>query len=152
MIISKMNLLLKYSSQVEIPPTRHDIIHACDIFEDVAIAFGYNNIQKTFPKTHTVASQFPINKFTDQLREQLAQAGYTEALTFSLCSREDVSEKLRKSFDSVSAVCVSNPKTIEFQVVRTTLLSGLLKTISANRNMALPLQVNNISPFHLLIQ
>lgn len=25
---------------VEIPPTRHDVIHACDIYEDVAIGFG----------------------------------------------------------------------------------------------------------------
>ena len=31
---------------VEIPPTRHDVLHACDIYEDVAIAHGYNNIQK----------------------------------------------------------------------------------------------------------
>lgn len=25
---------------VEIPPTRHDVIHACDIYEDVAIGHG----------------------------------------------------------------------------------------------------------------
>ena len=30
----------------------------------------------------TIASQQPINKLTDQLREQIAQAGFTEALTF----------------------------------------------------------------------
>ena len=34
-----------------------DIIHVCDIFEDVAIAFGYNNVKMTFPKTNTVANQ-----------------------------------------------------------------------------------------------
>lgn len=27
---------------VEIPPTRHDVIHACDIYEDVAISHGYS--------------------------------------------------------------------------------------------------------------
>lgn len=26
--------------KVKIPPTRHDVIHACDIYEDVAIAYG----------------------------------------------------------------------------------------------------------------
>merc|ERR1719494_1037236 len=31
---------------VEIPPTRSDVIHACDIAEDVAIAYGYNNVKK----------------------------------------------------------------------------------------------------------
>ena len=48
----------------------------------VAIAYGYNNLKKTIPKTMTIASQQPINKLTDQLREQIAQAGFTEALTF----------------------------------------------------------------------
>nr|CAG4634698.1 EOG090X03QT [Alona affinis] len=128
-----------------IPPTRHDIIHACDIYEDVAIAYGYNNIPKTSLTTYTVASQFPINKLSDQLREQLAQAGFTEALTFSLCSKEDIGEKLRKQLKTIPAVHISNPKALEFQVARTTLLPGLLKTLSANRKMPLPLKLFEIS-------
>lgn len=43
--------------EVEIPPTRADIIHACDIVEDAAIAYGYNNIQMVIPKTYTIANQ-----------------------------------------------------------------------------------------------
>lgn len=69
---------------VTVPPTRHDVIHPCDIYEDVAIAFGYNNIVASLPKTSTIAQQYPINKLTDLLREPIAQAGFTEALTFSL--------------------------------------------------------------------
>jgi phenylalanyl-tRNA synthetase beta subunit len=30
----------------QVPPTRSDILHACDVVEDVAIAHGYNNIPK----------------------------------------------------------------------------------------------------------
>lgn len=30
----------------EIPPVRHDILHDCDVMEDVAVAFGFNNIAK----------------------------------------------------------------------------------------------------------
>lgn len=71
---------------VVVPPTRHDILHACDILEDVAIAYGYNNIEKTFPKVNTVGSQFFLNKLTDQLRYEISRSGYTEALTFSLVS------------------------------------------------------------------
>lgn len=69
---------------VEIPPTRHDVIHACDIYEDVAIAHGYNNIKRTLPRTSQIGRQYPLNKLTEQLREQIAQAGFTEALTFAL--------------------------------------------------------------------
>lgn len=33
------------------------VIHACDIVEDVAIAFGYNNITKTIPQTNCIGNQ-----------------------------------------------------------------------------------------------
>ncbi|XP_039491466.1 phenylalanine--tRNA ligase beta subunit [Drosophila santomea] len=130
---------------VKIPPTRHDVIHACDIYEDVAIAYGYNNIKKSLPAFMQIAKQFPLNKLTEQLREQVAQAGFTEALTFTLCSRDDIGRKLNKNIDALPAVHIGNPKTLEFQVVRTTLLPGLLKTLVANRKMPLPLKLFEIS-------
>lgn len=135
---------------VEVPPVRHDIIHSCDVYEDVAIAYGYNNITKRIPQTSTIAKQFPINKLTDQLRLEIAQAGFTEALTYSLCSREDISDKLQKKLESSGAVHIANPKALEFQVVRTTLLPGLLKTINANRNLPLPIKLFEISDIVML--
>ncbi|XP_048719443.1 phenylalanine--tRNA ligase beta subunit isoform X1 [Caretta caretta] len=131
--------------EIEIPPTRADIIHACDIIEDAAIAYGYNNIQMTIPKTYTIANQFPLNKLTELLRQDLAAAGFTEALTFALCSQEDIADKLGVDISSTKAVHVANPKTAEFQVARTSLLPGLLKTIAANRKMPLPLKLFEIS-------
>ncbi|XP_049912811.1 phenylalanine--tRNA ligase beta subunit [Epinephelus moara] len=131
--------------EVEIPPTRPDVIHACDIMEDAAMAYGFNNITRTTPRTYTVASQFPLNKLTELLRQDLAAAGFTEALNFALCSIEDVADKLGKKISETRAVHISNPKTAEFQVARTTLLPGLLKTIAANRKMPLPLKLFEIS-------
>lgn len=130
---------------VLIPPTRHDVIHACDIYEDVAIAYGYNNIKKSLPSFMHIAKQYPLNKLTEQLREQVAQAGFTEALTFTLCSRDDIARKLNKPIENIPAVHIANPKTLEFQVVRTTLLPGLLKTLVANRKMPLPMKLFEIS-------
>lgn len=43
------------------------------------------------------------------------------------------------------AVHISNPKTLEFQVARTTLLPGLLKTLAANKKMPLPMKLFEIS-------
>ena len=150
-LLSKMSLPSTVSKadknmvDVEIGPTRHDILHACDIVEDVAIAYGYNNIEKTLPKSLTIANQQPINKLTDLLRQSVAESGFTEALTFSLCSRDDVSTKLRKPLNDGEVVHIGNPKTLDFQVARTTLLPGLLKTVQANRKMPLPLKLFEIS-------
>ena len=80
-LLTKMCLSTKVSEDnltVTIPPTRADVLHPADIYEDVAIAHGYNNIVKTIPQTLTVAKQLPINKLSDQLREATAQAGFTE--------------------------------------------------------------------------
>uniref|UniRef100_A0A8D0GAC2 Phenylalanine--tRNA ligase beta subunit n=1 Tax=Sphenodon punctatus TaxID=8508 RepID=A0A8D0GAC2_SPHPU len=131
--------------EIEIPPNRADIIHACDIIEDAAIAYGYNNIKMTIPKTYTIANQFPLNKLTELLRQDLAAGGFTEALTFALCSQEDIADKLGMDIAATKAVHIANPKTAEFQVARTSLLPGLLKTVAANRKMPLPLKLFEIS-------
>ncbi|XP_035696537.1 phenylalanine--tRNA ligase beta subunit-like [Branchiostoma floridae] len=135
--------------KVEIPPTRYDIIHACDIMEDVAIGYGYNNIQMTIPKTNTIADQFGLNKVADLLRQDIAAAGFTEVLSFSLCSRDDVAGKLNKDIDSSGAVHIANPKTLEFQIARTTLLPGILKTVASNKKMPLPMKLFEISDIML---
>ncbi len=59
-------------------------MHACDVMEDVAIAYGYNKIGQKIPQTVTVGKPQPLNKVTDLLRDEVAHAGYTEILTFSL--------------------------------------------------------------------
>jgi len=129
---------------VSVPPTRSDILHACDIMEDVAIAYGYNNLKLTVPSTYTVGKQQPINKFTDLLRNEVAQAGFTEIFTLSLCAAEDNFALLRRKDDG-SAVKLSNPATQEFQVGRVNLLVGGLKTLSNNSAQSLPIRVFEIS-------
>lgn len=130
---------------VEIPPNRHDILHACDILEDIGISYGYNNIELVLPQTLTIGSQFTLNKVSDQLRFEIARCGFTEALTFSLCSRDDIADKMRSKEVLQSAVQISNPKTLDFQVARTSLLPGLLKTINSNKKMPLPLKLFEVS-------
>ena len=34
-----------------------DVIHPCDIVEDVAIAYGFNNVKMTIPRTNCIAHQ-----------------------------------------------------------------------------------------------
>lgn len=130
--------------EVHVPPTRHDIIHKCDIMEDVGIAFGYDNIEKTLPKSATIATQVPLNKLSDQLRHEVARCGYTEALNFALCSENELTSMLRTSrVDNL--VRIQNPKTTDFQVARTCLLPGLLKTLNSNKKLPSPMKIFEIS-------
>lgn len=75
------------SLTVHIPVTRSDVLHPCDVVEDVAIAHGYNNIRRTLPTDVTVGRELPINQMSDALRAEMAMAGWTEVLTWALISR-----------------------------------------------------------------
>ena len=146
-LLARMSLHATYDTahhalNVAAPITRTDILHACDIMEDVAIAHGYNNIPKTIPLTSTIGKQLLINKLSDEVRGVMAQAGWTEVLTWALVSKQDNFVSMRAEPDSVPAVLIHNPKTVEFELVRTSLLPGLLKALSSNRGrVALPVRV-----------
>lgn len=128
---------------VKIPITRSDILHQCDIMEDVAIAYGYDNLKKTKPQQteSLVAAPLPVNKVADILRLASSQAGYLEVMPLTLSSHDENFGWLKQKDDGTTAVKLENPKTIEYQVVRTTLLPGILKTIKENRKHSLPIKV-----------
>ena len=69
---------------VQIPATRPDILHECDIMEDAAIAYGFNNLPDTFPVTNTVAQPLAISKLSDVVRVEWALAGWVEVLPLIL--------------------------------------------------------------------
>ncbi|KAF9464424.1 hypothetical protein BDZ94DRAFT_1354099 [Collybia nuda] len=140
-LYTKLSPLEADAVLVEIPATRPDIFHECDIMEDAAIAYGFNNLPHTFPPTSTVAQPLAINKLSDVIRIEWALAGWVEVLPLILCSHEENFEFLNRKDDGKTVVRIANPKTLEFQVVRTTLLPGLLKTIRENRSHPLPIKI-----------
>ncbi|KAI9736777.1 MAG: phenylalanine--tRNA ligase subunit beta [Cirrosporium novae-zelandiae] len=127
---------------VHIPITRADVLHQCDIMEDVAIAYGFNNLPEHFPNnSSTVASPLMINKLGDIIREEAAMAGWSEVMPLILCSHDENFAHLNRTDDGMTAVKLANPKTAEYQIVRTSLLPGLLKTIRENRKHSLPIKI-----------
>lgn len=131
---------------VDIPPTRADVLHQADIMEDVAVAYGYNELPRSFPsKSGTIAAPLPVNKLTDIVRTEAAMAGWTEVLPLILCSHDENFAWLNRKDDGNTAVKLANPKTQEFQVVRTSLVPGLLKTIRENKKHAVPIKIFEVS-------
>lgn len=129
---------------VSVPCTRPDILHECDIMEDVGVAYGFNNLPTGLPQTSTVAKPFPINKLGDVIRKECAMAGWVEVLPLILCSHDENFAWLNHK-DEGSAIKLTNPATAEYQIVRTSLLPGLLKTLRENKALALPLKIFEVS-------
>lgn len=131
---------------VRVPPTRSDVLHACDVMEDVAIAYGYNNLPQRLPSAYTPGRELPLNQLTELLRGEVAMAGYTEVLTWALLPRTEVFDSMRLAEPPEGgAVAVGNPATAEFEVVRPSLLPSALKTLGANKIAELPIKLFEIS-------
>ena len=131
---------------VDVPPTRADVLHACDIMEDTAIAYGFNKLPQMAPgRSATIGQPLLINKLADIVRLESALAGWTEVMPLILCSHDENFGWLNRVDDGKLAVKLANPATAEYQVVRTSLLPGLLKTVRENKSVRLPLQVFEIS-------
>ncbi|KAN0115091.1 phenylalanyl-tRNA synthetase [Hyaloscypha variabilis] len=150
--LTKMCYTAKPSSKDEniievlVPPTRADVLHQCDIMEDVAIAYGFNRLPRTSPnKASTIAQPLMINKLGDIVRMEAAMAGWSEVMPLILCSHDENFGCLNRTDDGKTAVKLANPKTAEYQVVRTSLLPGLLKTIRENKKHSVPIKVFEVS-------
>ncbi|RAL38742.1 hypothetical protein DM860_013423 [Cuscuta australis] len=122
---------------VSVPPSRSDVLHACDVAEDVAIAFGYNEILKRKPASLRPLS---LSQLSDLIRMEVSMAGYTEVLTWILCSKREVASLLRRGEDN-SAVVIADSRTSEFEVVRTRLMPGILKTVGHNKDHPKPMKI-----------
>ena len=131
---------------VSVPINRADILHQADIMEDFAIAYGFNKLPRVFPnKSAAVAAPLPINKLSDIVRFEAATAGWNEVMPLILCSHDENFAWLNRVDDGKTAITLANPKTAEYQIVRTSLLPGLLKTINSNRHHAVPMKVFEVS-------
>ncbi|TVY32274.1 Phenylalanine--tRNA ligase beta subunit [Lachnellula subtilissima] len=139
------NVLLGHPLANRRKPNR-DVLHQCDIMEDVAIAYGFNNLPRTAPsKASTIAQPLMINKLGDIVRMEAAMAGWSEVMPLILCSHDENFAWLNRKDDGSTAVRLANPKTAEYQIVRTSLLPGLLKTIRENKKHSVPIKVFEVS-------
>jgi phenylalanyl-tRNA synthetase beta chain len=131
---------------VSVPINRADVLHQADIMEDFAIAYGFNKLPRVYPnKTAAVAAPLPMNKLGDIVRFEAATAGWNEVMPLILCSHDENFAWLNRKDDGQTAIKLANPKTAEYQVVRTSLVPGLLKTINSNKHHAVPIKIFEVS-------
>eukprot|EP00831_Metopus_contortus_P056610 TRINITY_DN4858_c0_g2_i1.p1 TRINITY_DN4858_c0_g2~~TRINITY_DN4858_c0_g2_i1.p1 ORF type:complete len:309 (+),score=59.12 TRINITY_DN4858_c0_g2_i1:118-1044(+) len=126
--------------KVTVPPYRTDILHKCDVMEDVIIAIGLNNLKPELPEiSGTSGKQLPINKLTNEIRRLCANAKFNECLTLCLTAKEDHFTKMRKPIPE-DVVTLSNPISTECDIARTSLMPGLMQCLASNASSKIPIR------------
>jgi len=123
--------------KVQVPCYRADIMHDWDLFEDVAIAYGYDRIQAQPPATFTVGKPHPVQVNAALAREAFCGLGYLEVMPFTLTNEDTLFKKMQRGEKS-GVLHVMHPISIENTVVRTDLLPLLLEFLALNRHRELP--------------
>ncbi len=124
---------------VLVPCYRVDVMHQVDLIEDVAIAYGYNNIEPLWRDLATTGAASPLQRYVDSARELMVGLGYQEVLTTTLTSQEALFSKMNVPVGSV--VEVSNPKVVSMTCLRSWLLPGLIEFLSVNASVEFPQRI-----------
>lgn len=115
---------------VKVPSFRQkDVGREIDLIEELTRLHGYDKVPVSMPQT-TIAAETP-DMLPGKIREALQANGLYEAWLSSLVSQEEA-ELAANTGDGDSSVAVRNPLSAEHQVLRRSLLPGLLRAIAYN--------------------
>lgn len=134
---------------VQYPAFRSDIRHEVDIFEDVLIGYGVDNVKMVLVPTMTVGKERPEERIAGMVRGAMFGMGFTEIMSLNLQSEESHFTKLGMEIDE-SYVQVGNPKTVNQRVLRSHLMTGIMETLVKNKKKVVPQRIFEIGPVTVL--
>ncbi|WGI17584.1 phenylalanine--tRNA ligase subunit beta [Methanonatronarchaeum sp. AMET-Sl] len=123
---------------VKVPSYRADILHDWDIIEDIAIGYGYQNIQPELPNTPGIGSSHPTEELGDKLRNIMTGLGYNEAMTLTLTNKQET-QKIKQP--TKNPVKIQNPISTDHTILRETILPKLIQILKLNRHRDLPQKI-----------
>jgi len=142
---------------VVVPPFRWDIEREIDLIEEIARIYGYSNIPLAFPAAALSPEQKTKPKdFETKIRNVLVGLGFCEAINFSFISGKILDDlpaidpSLSSGIGSSGSggegrVYLKNPLAESNNVMRTSLIPGLLENVAYNQNR----QIENIRLFEI---
>jgi len=126
--------------KVAVPAYRADILHNCDLIEDIAIAYGFDKIKPLLPSTSTTGKSHQISRVRDSINEIMTGLGYFEVMPFTLTNEKMQFDMMRR--EKVKGITnILYPISEDHTIVRPTILPTLLEILSINKHRELPQRI-----------
>ncbi|MFO7676463.1 MAG: phenylalanine--tRNA ligase subunit beta [bacterium] len=125
--------------RLDVPAHRSDVMHDCDVFEDVAIGRGYERIRPRLVPTMTASRPLAREELAARARRVLTGLGLFEVMTLVLTNACEQFELL--GVPEPAHPAVANPLNVEQAMPRAHLLTGLLATFRGNVTREMPQRV-----------
>jgi phenylalanyl-tRNA synthetase beta chain len=135
----KVNEIKDNIIEIEIPPFRSDVWHDVDIADDIARAYGYNNIKPKLPEITSNGELLKKSLNKEKISENLIGMGFIELYTYMLTSTEVQYNKMKRKNENIIKIIDSAEEGIN--TVRTLILPENLISLNINRKNNYPQKV-----------
>lgn len=122
------------AGKVLVPAYRTDILHPVDLVEDIAIAYGYENLKAEIPNFSTAGREDDLEKFLTKIREVMVGLGLLETKNYHLNSAENLNQKMNLNLELIPLLNAVG----EHNQLRNSLLPSLIKVLSENQHHEYP--------------
>ncbi|HET9574922.1 MAG TPA: phenylalanine--tRNA ligase subunit beta [Nitrospira sp.] len=125
--------------KAKLPPYRHDLMHAMDIVEDVAMSRGYAEFSPLMPAQFTVGGLSRIEQTSDRARDLMVGLGFQEIISNILGSPEHYRDAMRLGDTAWGEMVeVDNVMSLSFSCLRQWMLPSLLRVEAASSRAFYP--------------
>jgi phenylalanyl-tRNA synthetase beta chain len=121
--------------KIGVPAYRADVLHQCDLVEDIAIAYGYENFEEEIPAVATIAQEDPFEVFKSRVANLLVGLGLLEVYNYHLIDKEMQTTLMNVELDVLE---ILDPVSEGYNSLRAWVLPSLLQSLKENRNHEYP--------------
>ncbi|MGC9153570.1 MAG: phenylalanine--tRNA ligase subunit beta [Vulcanisaeta sp.] len=115
---------------VKVAPYRVNVLHPVDLVEDVAVAYGYDNIPRIVPSQSVKGSRSSLGLLTDMVRDVMIGLGFQEVLNYMMSNKDVMVERTMYQRELIE---VENPKSELYTVIRDHIWPQLMELLQRNK-------------------
>jgi len=135
---------------VEIPPYRVDVLHPLDLVDDVGRAYGFNELEPTYPDIGTIGGRHERSRLERAVRTSLIGLGFEDMLNFHMTSGEENYDRMRLDEREPGAdrsdaplgaeprAEITSPYSEDYTQLRTWALPSLVQVLENNTHRSYP--------------
>ncbi|WP_277554638.1 phenylalanine--tRNA ligase subunit beta [Halobaculum limi] len=141
---------------VTIPPYRVDVLHPLDLIDDVGRAYGFNELEPTYPDTGTIGGRHERSRLGRAVRTSLIGLGFEDMLNFHMTSATENYERMgveeRDPGDDLADAPlgaepraeITSPYSEDYTQLRTWALPSLVQVLENNTHRSYPQDLSEV--------
>ncbi|UIO99946.1 phenylalanine--tRNA ligase subunit beta [Halobaculum sp. CBA1158] len=135
---------------VEVPPYRVDVLHPLDLVDDVGRAYGFNELEPSYPDIGTIGGRHERSRLERAVRTSLIGLGFEDMLNFHMTSAAENYDRMRLDERDAGAdpsdaplgaeprAEITSPYSEDYTQLRTWALPSLVQVLENNTHRSYP--------------